>query len=239
MQLARKPSVRKENMKPKIILLALTGLLCLIVVIWRFSIVDSKKESVRNVTTDNQALQTENELAARMNRLEMENRRMRREVYSIQSNNTSPSANIENTDEATSDISNNRDEALSQEEQAKHDAFINSQILATMSNALEVQEDDPNWSDAAYKVFETSIQQNELKGTRIDEVQCKESLCRMEFSHDGTEDFESFRAYGLKGEMLAAGFYFSYDVNTNTSTVYMAKQGYTLPPPPAITGMME
>ncbi|MBN2525342.1 MAG: hypothetical protein JXR76_03040 [Deltaproteobacteria bacterium] len=186
---------------------------------------DAQKTSMEETPLEHVGSDVESRVAS----LEMANLRMHHQVANMQHN--IPATADSPSDSPVSADENDSEPLLSAEEQLEQDKLLNLQILETMANVLGGQPDDPDWSQEASDAFEMSLRDNALRGTRIDEVQCKTSICRVSLSHDGTTDFEAFRANGLRVNMKISGVYFSYNVETNTSVVYLAKQGYTLPMP--------
>ncbi|MBN2716027.1 MAG: hypothetical protein JXX14_09230 [Deltaproteobacteria bacterium] len=219
-------------MKPIKYFAVLLGLALVTGVIWKAGFSDNGP-SVEAVAPKSMTVSvSENsELEQRLASLEQSNIRMRYEVASMhQQAQAAPSDGNSETGDVKNEIA---PEVLTPEEQMEREKDFDNRVLNSMSLAMEEQRVDQGWTEEEYNTIEDSLKEKQLVGTRVNDVRCGESLCQMVFQHNSLEDFETFRAHGLNGEQFSGGLYFSYDVESNTTVVYVAKAGYKLPTPDA------
>jgi hypothetical protein len=199
-------------------------------VIWKMIFSDGGQASDETTQqTGSIVVSTNDNIEERLATLERSNSQMKRQVSYIQLQGSDQNARAEtgNGDANPED----KPIVLTPEEEKQREQLFNDQVLHSMSAAIDQQRDDPNWTEEAYNTLAGTLKEEELEGTQINDVFCGESLCRMTFLHNGLDDFERFRSKGLRGELFAGGLYFSYDIESNSTIVYVAKAGHPLPGP--------
>ena len=67
------------------------------------------------------------------------------------------------------------------------------EAVTRAAETLEIEGQDPAWSHAAERELQSAYDSSEIEGTRLGELRCGASRCRMTFRHDGEAAVTSFR----------------------------------------------
>jgi hypothetical protein len=87
---------------------------------------------------------------------------------------------------------------------------------------------DRNWTYEAQDALDRKLSDEALEGTRAESVECRTSLCRIETSHDGMEDWSRFEER-MMGPPFRGNMFFNHDPETHRTVIYVARQGEALP----------
>jgi hypothetical protein len=68
-----------------------------------------------------------------------------------------------------------------------------SDVIADLEDALEIEGSDPIWSKAAERDLLVAYDGSKIEGSRVDGVRCAATFCRMTVSHDDEEASLAFR----------------------------------------------
>jgi hypothetical protein len=116
-------------------------------------------------------------------------------------------------------------EALSPDEES---LMRISKTRELMRETLHAQTPDPGWTAEATDKATELLAAPEYAGNHVKSVDCGEGLCEFALQHDGEEAFEKFKM-AMSLPPFNGNLFFSYDKDTGTSSVYLAKKGAELP----------
>ncbi len=123
---------------------------------------------------------------------------------------------------------NEEKQQLSVEEQNRQVTIKAHQV---MGDTLEQQHSDLNWTAETNEGLDTLLEDSDFQGTSVQDVNCKQSLCRIEMTHEGTNDFRTFQRRGFDDPAFHGDMFFDYNEESGRTIVYLAKAGHTLPRP--------
>ena len=104
-----------------------------------------------------------------------------------------------------------------------------NQQIALMEITLQDKESDPKWSMEAKQVIYEAFSSDELEGINLNNAECGSTLCRANFSLDGTKEAgESFRDITDQAPWPGQGFV-KIDEESGEVEFYLAKEGHKLP----------
>jgi hypothetical protein len=94
---------------------------------------------------------------------------------------------------------------------------------------------DRGWAADAERAMLEVMESAEIAGSRIEELECRSTLCRAEVSHATSRDFDGFSERFLSSlPQLPRGFLhkLSGDDEPVRSVLFMAREGHRMPRPP-------
>jgi hypothetical protein len=114
--------------------------------------------------------------------------------------------------------------------------------------AFEMEKGDPEWSQRAEsswtQVFQQELIKEELKGIQVRSIECRTTLCRVELTttdhvHGGAVFEADVGKLLLFAPWQGSGFgrIVNPDGQAPVALIYMAREGYTLPPFPNRLGI--
>ena len=112
-------------------------------------------------------------------------------------------------------------------------------IIASLDQHLAIEELDIQWSNQFQSELEAGLKAESFNGTRLSELTCKQSLCRVALTHDNASMQEQFFEHMLElAVMTNTPAYYEQAEQADGSialTLYIAREGRSLPLPPRET----
>jgi hypothetical protein len=109
--------------------------------------------------------------------------------------------------------------------------------LVYASFVFESEGFDPRWANESRSTILTGLEGLATKGTRIEGVECRSSLCRVQLKHDSPDIGETFLKAFIRGKVWPSDTGLALRSQPDGSgkggmTIYLAKQGTSLPVEP-------
>lgn len=115
----------------------------------------------------------------------------------------------------------------SEEGNAQEVAETQTQI-AFIDQSLFAEDDDPEWSESAYRALDEAFQNDEMRGFALVDKVCRSTMCRLELVLDGsTSPVETLQNLAQYSQWRGAGF---LQIDSEGSVVvYLGREGHSFP----------
>jgi hypothetical protein len=134
--------------------------------------------------------------------------------------------NPANSNVSSGDSSNIAEKIAAEEEQTR-------QLAQSLDGALASEAADPRWSSAAAQQISRSLTSGAQEHTRLGEVRCGSTLCRIEATHDGPEAEQGFILQLGQLEPFRQSEGFAQRVERGdgsvATTLFVSRSGHRLP----------
>ena len=121
------------------------------------------------------------------------------------------------------------------EEWVAQDKSYQQQTAAALAGQLASEEYDTGWAGNFQAELDQGLKAESFAGTRLSDVECKSSLCRVTLAHDNSETEEQFFEHMLELPIMSnTQAYYQREGNDDGSSsliLYIAREGRSLPLP--------
>ena len=121
------------------------------------------------------------------------------------------------------------------EERIAQDQVYEQQSVAALAGRLAGEEVDTDWAGNFQAALDQGLKSESFAGTRLSDVECKSSLCRVTLAHDNAETEEQFLENMLDLPVMSnTQAFYKREANGDGSAslvLYIAREGQSLPLP--------
>lgn len=121
------------------------------------------------------------------------------------------------------------------EERIAQEQVYEQQSVAALAGRLAGEEVDTDWAGNFQAALDQGLKSESFAGTRLSEVECKSSLCRVTLAHDSAETEEQFLENMLDLPVMSnTQAFYKREGNSDGSAslvLYIAREGQSLPLP--------
>ena len=121
------------------------------------------------------------------------------------------------------------------EERMAQDQVYEQQSVAALASRLAGEEVDTDWAGNFQAALDNGLKSESFAGTRLSDVECKSSLCRVTLAHDNAETEELFLENMLDLPVMSnTQAFYKREGNSDGSAslvLYIAREGQSLPLP--------
>lgn len=118
-------------------------------------------------------------------------------------------------------------------DQEEQDRIYQQQTIAALDEQLATEEYDTDWDSNVKAELDQNLKLDSFNGTRVSNVECKSTLCRVALTHTNAEaETLFFENLGNLPMMKNTRAYYQRETNADGSTsmvLYVAREGKSLP----------
>jgi len=135
----------------------------------------------------------------------------------------------EEQDEQESDSDANKPEMTDEE--------MKTVVLASVFSTFDAEQNDAAWSTGANRQLTQAVNAGLPKGSRVEKVECKSTLCKVDTHHKDLDEFRSFVQDAIlsrERQVWNGGSYSAVIEQSDhgvTAVTYLAKEGQSVPYP--------
>lgn len=127
------------------------------------------------------------------------------------------------------DGNNNQNNNTEMHPEIKEDALGPIKEDIDLLETIQSEPVDVEWSDSATKALYNSVQKNATGSVEIINVDCRSTLCRVEFFLNTPFKEEGFKELEKISPPWNGEGFFEFDENSGLAVMYIAREGHSLP----------